>query len=115
MGYRHIDTASAYGSEVAIGEALAEAFESGLVRREDMFITSKAWCSEMDDVLSAIKRTLRCFIGSFSFINFSYVILVEFPFISFHGGLVCFEQLFRNCTLLVHFLLSWFMVMQYAR
>jgi hypothetical protein len=83
VGYRHIDTASAYGSEVAIGEALAEAFGSGIVRREDMFITSKAWCSEMDDVLSAIRRSLRFSSSSSSF-----------EFSSFQHVVVCFKPLF---------------------
>ena len=47
---------------MAIGEALSDAFDSGLVQREEMFITSKVWCSEVDDVLSAIKRSLRYFL-----------------------------------------------------
>ncbi len=42
-GYRHIDTAAAYGNEEAIGEALAEIFDKGEIFREDVFITSKVW------------------------------------------------------------------------
>ena len=41
-GYRGIDTASLYGNEEAIGEALQEAFATG-IRREDVFITTKLW------------------------------------------------------------------------
>jgi diketogulonate reductase-like aldo/keto reductase len=37
VGYRHIDTATAYGNEEQIGEAVAQ---SGL-RREDVFVTTK--------------------------------------------------------------------------
>ena len=37
VGYRHIDTASAYGNEERVGQAVAE---SG-VRREDVFVTTK--------------------------------------------------------------------------
>nr|WP_300337427.1 aldo/keto reductase [Actinomyces sp.] len=40
-GYRHIDTANAYLNEVAVGEVVREAITDGLVRREDLFITSK--------------------------------------------------------------------------
>eukprot|EP00250_Pteridium_aquilinum_P016888 c23344_g1_i1 orf=123-1055(+) len=58
VGYRHIDTASHYGSEVAVGEALADAFVAGTLAREEVFITSKIGCYEMDDVLAAIKRSL---------------------------------------------------------
>ena len=38
-GYRHIDTAAAYGNEEAVGEAIKE---SGIAR-EDLFITTKLW------------------------------------------------------------------------
>lgn len=39
-GYRHIDTASAYENEDAIGEALQACFEAG-IKREELFITTK--------------------------------------------------------------------------
>lgn len=42
-GYRHIDTATNYGNEEIIGEALSEIFAEGNIFREDMFITSKLW------------------------------------------------------------------------
>lgn len=42
-GYRHIDTATNYGNEEIIGEALAEVFAEGEIFREDVFITSKLW------------------------------------------------------------------------
>lgn len=34
--------AADYKNESEVGEALAEAFEAGLVKREDLFITTKA-------------------------------------------------------------------------
>lgn len=42
-GYRHIDTATNYGNEEQIGEALADVFAEGEIFREDVFITSKLW------------------------------------------------------------------------
>lgn len=38
-GYRHIDTAAAYGNEDSVGKAIAD---SG-VAREDLFVTTKLW------------------------------------------------------------------------
>lgn len=62
IGYRHFDTAAQYGSESALGEAIAEAVRLGLIgSRAEVFITSKLWCNDNhpDHVLPAIKTSLR--------------------------------------------------------
>ncbi|XP_061961556.1 NADP-dependent D-sorbitol-6-phosphate dehydrogenase-like isoform X3 [Populus nigra] len=41
LGYRHFDCVADHKSEAIIGEVLAEAFKTGLAKREDLFITSK--------------------------------------------------------------------------
>ncbi len=41
IGYRHIDTAEAYGNEAGIGAALARAFDSGALTRDELFVTTK--------------------------------------------------------------------------
>lgn len=56
-GYRHIDTASLYGNEEQIGNALEHVFAQG-VKREDIFITTKIWQAERDDVEGALRRSL---------------------------------------------------------
>lgn len=59
-GYRHIDCASIYGNEKEIGLALQEAFKLGIVKREDLFITSKLWNSDHapERVEVAIRKSL---------------------------------------------------------
>jgi len=62
LGYRHFDTASAYGSEKALGEAISQAITLGLVNsRDDLFITSKLWPADTHPhlVLPALQKSLR--------------------------------------------------------
>jgi 2,5-diketo-D-gluconate reductase A len=57
VGYRHVDTAAAYGNEAEVGAAVAA---TG-VRREDVFITTKLWNSEQgyDSTLRAFEASLE--------------------------------------------------------
>ncbi|MBN6886454.1 methylglyoxal/glyoxal reductase [Cytobacillus horneckiae] len=43
IGYRSIDTAQIYGNEASVGQGINEAINEGLVKREELFITSKVW------------------------------------------------------------------------
>lgn len=49
-GYRHIDTAQAYGNEAAIGDALKQ---SG-IKRDDLFITTKIFREQFTDTTTAM-------------------------------------------------------------
>src|SRR3954471_1002937 len=53
-GYRHIDTAKAYGNEAQVGQAIRA---SGLPR-EAFFITTKLWNDDQADALGALKASL---------------------------------------------------------
>lgn len=57
LGYRAIDTASIYGNEKEVGEAIRN---SG-VMRENLFVTSKVWNDEQgyDETLRAFERSLE--------------------------------------------------------
>jgi alcohol dehydrogenase (NADP+) len=60
IGYRHFDCAFIYMNEKEIGQAFADAFVNGDVKREDVWITSKLWnhCHKQEDVIPALKSTL---------------------------------------------------------
>ena len=61
VGYRHIDCAYIYKNEKEIGTAFKFAFETGLVKREELFITSKLWNSfhQPGVVEEAMKKSLE--------------------------------------------------------
>ncbi|MFW2211116.1 aldo/keto reductase [Corynebacterium amycolatum] len=43
IGYRHIDTASLYRNERGVGQGIADAVAANVVKREDIFVTTKVW------------------------------------------------------------------------
>lgn len=46
-GYRSIDTASIYGNEVGVGQGIREGMKEAGISREDLFVTSKVWNSDL--------------------------------------------------------------------
>ena len=81
-GYRLFDCASVYGNEDRIGAVFEEAFTAGLVKREELFITSKVW-NDMHGpgkVLESIAKTLKD-------LRLSYVdaCFVHWPFPNYHA------------------------------
>ncbi|AKP52790.1 aldo/keto reductase [Cyclobacterium amurskyense] len=59
-GYRHIDCAAIYQNEKEVGDALKEAFDKGIVKREEVWVTSKLWnnAHEIDKVEEGLQKTL---------------------------------------------------------
>lgn len=57
MGYRHVDTAQAYGNEAAVGEGIRRAD----VPREEVFIATKVWIDSLgfDDVIATAQESLE--------------------------------------------------------
>ncbi len=59
VGYRLFDTATSYGNEDALGQAIKDAIKDGLCTRDELFITSKLWVSDMVNKETAYQGVLR--------------------------------------------------------
>ena len=59
MGYRHIDTAYKYSNESDIGIVMEELLNEGVIKREDVFITSKLWCTQHKDPEASLNSALK--------------------------------------------------------
>lgn len=61
-GYRLFDTAQAYYNEEYVGNAIKKAINSGKVKREELFITTKVWVTEFtyekakESILESMKK-----------------------------------------------------------
>lgn len=59
-GYRLIDTAAVYKNEAFVGNAINDCLSRGVVRREELYVTSKVWntCRGYDKTIAAFRQTL---------------------------------------------------------
>lgn len=75
-GYRHIDTAAAYGNEKSVGAAIRDFCRKSNVRREDIFLTTKLWND--DHGYEATKAAIR---KSIQLLGVSYIdlYLIHWP------------------------------------
>mgnify|MGYP002530232301 FL=1 len=71
-GYRHIDTAAAYGNEKSVGEGIRR---SG-VKREDIFVTTKHWID-----MRGYEKTIQAFETSLMALGLDYLdlYLIHWP------------------------------------
>jgi len=60
-GYRSIDTAAIYENEVGVGQGIREAIQEANISREDLFVTSKVWNSDLgyESTIAAYEASLN--------------------------------------------------------
>lgn len=78
-GYRLIDCASVYQNEDQIGEVLERIFKEGVIKREELFVTSKVWNDKHKEVIESCKQSVKD-------LKLSYIDLyfVHWPFPNYH-------------------------------
>lgn len=88
-GYRHIDTASAYGNEEGVGKAIAR---SG-VPREELFITTKLWVTDTN-----YDKAKIAFYTSLKKLGLDYVdlYLIHQPYNDYYGAWRALEELYAE-------------------
>ncbi|MGD6900186.1 aldo/keto reductase [Bacillus infantis] len=61
LGYRSIDTAAIYGNEEGVGQGIREGIAEAGISREDLFITSKVWNSDLgyESAIQAYETSLQ--------------------------------------------------------
>lgn len=60
-GYRSIDTATIYANEEGVGQGILEGIKEAGISREDLFITSKVWNSDLgyESTIAAYETSLQ--------------------------------------------------------
>jgi len=88
-GYRLIDTAQAYGNEEAVGKAIKK---SGVARNE-LFITTKLWVSDVsyDKAKNAFEKSLKK-LG----LDYLDLYLIHQPYGDVHGAWHAMEELYKE-------------------
>lgn len=89
-GYRLFDTASSYGNEDAVGEAIADALRDGIAERKELFIATKVWVQD-----SGYEATRKAYELSLKRLGLDYLdlYLIHQPLGDYYGSLRAMEEL----------------------
>lgn len=92
-GYRLFDTAAACQDEQAVGTALRQAVEDGLVKREELFLTAKLSLQDVGE-----NRTEAAFEETLKKLQTDYVdlYLIHQPYGDYYGAWRIMERLYRE-------------------
>ena len=92
-GYRLIDTAAAYENETAVGKAIRKVVEEGIVRREDLFVTTKLWITDTtyEKAKDGYKRSLER-LG----LDYVDLYLIHQPYHDYYGAWRALEELYED-------------------
>lgn len=92
MGYRMIDTANAYMNEEGVGRGLKRAIDEGIVKREDVFLSTKLWPTVYESKY-AIADTLKRLQ-----VNYVDLLFIHQPSGNFIAGYKQMEQAYKEGT-----------------
>lgn len=93
VGYRLIDTAQSYFNEEQVGDGIKKAIEDGVVKREDLFITSKVWIDNYgyekckESVLESMRKLK---------VDYLDLMLLHQPFSDYYGAYRALEDLYKE-------------------
>ncbi len=93
VGYRHFDTAQSYFNEEQVGDAIQTAINEGLVKREELFITTKVWLDHYgydkckESVLNSMKKLK---------VDYIDLMLLHQPFGDYYGAYRALEDLYKE-------------------
>lgn len=92
-GYRLIDTAAAYENETAVGKAIKRVIAEGIVRREDLFVTTKLWITD-----TTYEKAKEGFQRSLDRLELEYVdlYLIHQPYNDYYGAWRALEELYEE-------------------
>ena len=89
LGYRHIDTAQAYGNERGVGEGVRTCG----VPREELFITTKVWISNYgyEKAKASVEESLKKMQ-----LDYFDLVLLHQPFKDYHGAYRALIDLYKE-------------------